>query len=169
MRSAIVFVLSLSAFVSVCFGQSNNVAVGQYHTCFVAAGQMRCWGGGWEGQLGSGSIANLGIAPNQMSLVGPIAFAPSLGKATSVSAGEWHTCAIMETGGVVCFGHGNNGALGIGSEASVGCGGTCLSTVNLNGIAFRDSFLVTVLSSGCFHNCALFAKGKIRWYFINIT
>ncbi len=164
MRSVIVIVVTLSAFVSVCFGQSNNVlAVGSSHTCFGSAGQMRCWGWGSLGQLGTGSITNLGDGPNEMSLIGPIPFAPSLGRVTSVNAGYSHSCALMETGKVVCFGHGSNGWLGIGSTSYVGCGGSCLSTVDLSGIAFGDTFLVTAVSSGESHNCALFTNGKVRW------
>jgi alpha-tubulin suppressor-like RCC1 family protein len=165
MRVAIVIVVSLSALVSVCFGQRNDVvAVGYQHTCFVAAGQMRCWGWGEYGQLGTGSTADLGAAPDQMSLIGPIAFASSLGKVTSVSTSYYHSCALMETGKVVCFGEGGYGQLGIGSGASAGRGGTFLSTVNLSGIVFKDTFLVTAISSGSQHNCALFTNGKVRWY-----
>ncbi len=163
MRSIFVIIFFLSAFKSVCFCQSNNVlAVANHHTCFGAVGQMRCWGRGDRGQLGTGSIANLGDAPNQMSLIGPISFAPSLGKVTSVGAGQVRSCALMETGKVVCFG--NGGYLGIGGPSSVGCGGACLSTVNLIGIAFKDTFLVTAISSGAEHNCTLFTNGKVRWY-----
>ncbi len=163
--SLIVNVVCLSAFVSVCFGQSNIVlAVGNEHACFVAAGQMRCWGEGSDGRLGTEATTNVGDVPNQMSLVGPISIAPSLGKASSVSAGYLHSCALMETGKVVCFGNGGNGRLGIGSSSSVGCGGSCLSLVDLSGIAFKDTFLVTAVSSGSNHNCALFSSGKVRWY-----
>ena len=119
---------------------------------------------GEYGRLGTGSTADLGDAPNEMSLIGPISFAPSLGKVTSVSAGQDHSCALMETGKVVCFGRGDSGPLGIGSFSFVGCGGSCLSTVDLNGIAFKDTFLVTAISSGQSHNCAIFTNGKVRWY-----
>jgi alpha-tubulin suppressor-like RCC1 family protein len=163
MKFLVAIVVTMSAFVSVCFGQGNNVvAVGSYHTCLGSGGQMRCWGMGLYGQLGTGSTANLGDAPNEMSLIGRIAFAPSLGKVTSVSAGEMHTCAFMDTGKVVCFGIG--ALLGIGSYSWVGCGGSCLSTVDLSGITFKDTFLVTAISSGGNHNCALFSNGKVRWY-----
>jgi hypothetical protein len=172
MRSfLLVIVVSFSAFVSVCFGQSNNVlAVGEGHTCFVAVGQMRCWGWGRYGQLGTGSTANLGDAL-QMSLLGPISFAPSLGKVTSVSAGRCHSCALMETGKVVCFGSSafvfnNYGQLGIGNNGRVGCGLACLSTVDLSGISFGDTYFATAVSSSGDHNCALFANGKVRWYLI---
>ncbi len=162
----VVIVVTWSAIVSVCFGQSNSVvAVGEFNTCFGAAGQMRCWGWGLDGQLGSGSTANLGDAPNDMGLIEAISFAPSLGKVTSVSAGVFHSCALMETGKVVCFGNGGTGRLGIGNSANVGCGGSCLSTVNLSGIAFGDTFLATSVSCGSAHNCALFANGKVRWYY----
>ena len=87
----------------------TTVAMGVYHTCLGAAGQGRCWGGfntgGYNyGQLGDGSTLGIGNAPNQMTTIGPIPFQPTLGQVVSVAASNSHSCALLSTGRVVCFG-----------------------------------------------------------------
>lgn len=157
------FLLILS--LSTCLGEEAVIAVGEAHTCFGAVGQVRCWGRGSEGQIGTGSSSDMGSSPNQVSSLGPISFAPSLGKITSLSTGYRHTCALFLQGRIVCFGLNNYGQLGIGNTSSVGCGPVCLSITNINGLGFQNpTFTVKAVSSGGWHNCALFSNGKVRWY-----
>jgi alpha-tubulin suppressor-like RCC1 family protein len=44
----------------------------------------------------------------------------SPGKATAIAAGDYHMCAILLGGSVVCWGMNNYGQLGINSVSSVG-------------------------------------------------
>jgi hypothetical protein len=160
MKSFIVLSLSLSAIICVCFGDSTVFAVGALHTCFNDSGQMKCWGYGVAGQLGTGSTSS-GISPNQITA---ISFASSLGKVTNVRAGTQHSCALFDSGKLVCFGINLDGSLGIGSQTYAGCGGSCLSTIQLTGIGFADpTVLVSAVSPGGYHSCALFTNGKVRW------
>jgi alpha-tubulin suppressor-like RCC1 family protein len=80
-----------------------EVTVGASHSCArLDSGIVKCWGGNWDGQLGSS-------AP---SASGPTAI-PGL-RAKSIAAGYDHTCAVGEDGVVRCWGDNAGGALGNG-------------------------------------------------------
>jgi alpha-tubulin suppressor-like RCC1 family protein len=79
------------------------VAAAERSTCVLFDdGDVRCWGYGDEGQLGSGTTNNA-YTP---------ATAPNVdlgGKAVALSGSGRHTCALLDTGGVRCWGAGYNG------------------------------------------------------------
>lgn len=80
------------------------------HTCAITSTRaIFCWGRGYEGQLGDG------IADNA-NLGGSITPEPVLGlglDATAIVAGARHTCAIMVSGQVKCWGENEAGQLGL--------------------------------------------------------
>ncbi len=92
-------------------GISNaiDIAVGQYHACAVETnGDVKCWGRGAKGQLGDSTNNNRSE---------PVALYTShLGSedvtAVKVVAGNEHTCALLETGKVMCWGDNLNGQVG---------------------------------------------------------
>jgi alpha-tubulin suppressor-like RCC1 family protein len=93
---------------------ARAVAGGGGHTCAVLDdGSVRCWGFGADGRLGYGSTSDLS-APG-----GPVAIGAGR-TAAAISAGDAHTCAILDTGAVRCWGFGGGGRLGYASSASVG-------------------------------------------------
>ncbi|MEH3053948.1 MAG: hypothetical protein PGN13_08070 [Patulibacter minatonensis] len=107
-------------------GPATAVSAGGGHTCaLMATGDVRCWGLGTSGQLGTGTnnASLLDAAGEQASTV-PIkpigttaanaAKTPNL-KAVAISAGDSHTCAIVEGGDVRCWGAGDQGQLGQGA------------------------------------------------------
>src|SRR5690606_10537983 len=70
-----------------------------------------------------------------------------------VAAGGSHTCARVGSGTVRCWGEASSGQLGYGNTTSIPIPLTV--DVDLEG-------LVTALSSGVDHNCALLDDGKVR-------
>ena len=42
------------------------------------------------------------------------------GVVTQLAAGDWHTCALLDTGAVRCWGSNENGELGYGAIGDVG-------------------------------------------------
>lgn len=152
--------------MTVSIGQMENavISVGASHTCISALGNMLCWGGNYSGQLGAGSRVDFGTSSDHMSTLRPVSFQPTLGKVTFVSAGAISSCAVFETGRIVCFGNNDHGQLGIGNNSWAGCGGSCLSIIQLAGIYFADpTVAATSVSSSEYHNCALFTNKRLRW------
>ncbi len=83
------------------------VAAGVAHTCAVnLAGGVRCWGSNSVGQLGDGGTQN-SLTPVQVEGLES--------GVLSISAGGSHTCALLESGGVRCWGWNADGRLGDGT------------------------------------------------------
>ncbi|CAE7326268.1 UVR8 [Symbiodinium pilosum] len=91
-----------------------QVAIGNDHTCtLLSSGAVKCWGRSQFGQLGIGTTLSTGNGPNDMGDNLPVV---NLGtdqgaplKSIYIGAGAYHTCAILETGGVKCWGYNPQG------------------------------------------------------------
>src|SRR5690606_9911267 len=92
-------------------GPARKISVGANYNCAVLEnGIVRCWGQNSIGQLGIGTAIHIGDDPGEM----PPPDVP-LPPAREVAAGNNHSCAILENGGVRCWGRGFGGALGYGT------------------------------------------------------
>jgi alpha-tubulin suppressor-like RCC1 family protein len=77
-----------------------GVATGTEHTCAVTmGGAVECWGHGFKGELGNGSIQG----PNSQI---PVAVVGLESGVVSVVAGDRYSCALTEAGAVKCWGDG---------------------------------------------------------------
>ena len=81
------------------------VSSGHQHTCAVVSGGAKCWGAGDNGQLGDGNTSERRSPVNVRGL-------GAGSGVTAISAGESHTCALLDSGGVKCWGFGGSGRLG---------------------------------------------------------
>jgi len=72
--------------------QSTMVAVYSSHACSVSGGSVYCWGS-----------APMTATPTKV---------PGLSGVTSVGVGRAYTCALVDTGDVMCWGENNQGELG---------------------------------------------------------
>ncbi|WP_170135415.1 hypothetical protein [Nannocystis exedens] len=85
---------------------------GTYHSCVVLEdGTMRCWGSGASGQLGYGDGTDRGDDPDEL----PTPSVPVGGTVLRASSSGMHTCAVLDTGKVRCWGLASGGALGNGA------------------------------------------------------
>ena len=92
-----------------------QTSAGASHNCAaLASGNVRCWGEGMFGKLGYGNTNNIGDNETP-SLDVPIG-AP----VAKIAAGTFHTCAILTTGDVRCWGSGASGRLGYGNTNHIG-------------------------------------------------
>ncbi|MCW1969636.1 MAG: RCC1 repeat-containing protein [Anaerolineae bacterium] len=90
--------------------QAIQLSAGLVHTCAVFAdGKVACWGGNSNGQLGNGTFA-------PSNILSPVAGLPSA--ANMVAAGAYHSCSIVNDGGVWCWGSNLFGELGDGTNST---------------------------------------------------
>lgn len=107
------------------------------HVCaLLDNNDLKCWGRNTAGQLGLGDASNRGDAINQM---GDNLEVVDLGTGlypVDMSMGENHTCAILNTGDLKCWGSGRSGQLGHENTTTLGDSliemGDSLNVVDLN-------------------------------------
>ena len=142
---------------------ATQVSAGRDHTCALLAddpttednpattgtvenneeGMVMCWGEGNNGKLGNGA-STASDTPVSVS---------NINTATQVSAGDFHTCALLADNTVQCWGLNDVGQLGDG-----GAGGRDSDTpVQVSNIA-----TATQISVGRDYSCAVLADGTVQ-------
>lgn len=126
---------------------ATAIASGLRHTCAIlSTGEVSCWGNGGSGRLGTGGTGSLN-APSA-----PIALPPGT-TATALALGESHTCALLNTGEVSCWGRGANGQLGTGNTAD--------RNTPSPPIALPGGTTATAIGAGEDHTCAVLSTGEV--------
>ena len=94
-----------------------QIAAGANHTCaLLDTGNVRCWGFGEFGALGYGNTNNIGDNETPAS-VGDVNVG---GTVIQITVGDFHTCALLSTGNVRCWGVNFSGQLGYGNTVNIG-------------------------------------------------
>ena len=137
-------------------GLAAVIAAGGDHTCAILqSGALRCWGRNDFGQLGRGNTASIGDNETVFS-AGNV----DLGAGVTVkdlALGDSHTCALLTTGAVRCWGRNSEGQLGYGNNANLG---DDEPINNLQDLSLTGT--VRKLVAGDFHTCALTSTGTLR-------
>jgi alpha-tubulin suppressor-like RCC1 family protein len=120
-----------------------SVAAGSGHSCaLLASGAVKCWGANGYGELGNGATGYWSSIP--VKVVG-IESAVALGLSWA------HSCAVLASGSVQCWGYNSHGQLGNGTTTDSNV------PVPVKGINSA-----TAVASGDFFNCALLANGTVQ-------
>ncbi len=124
-----------------------SVSVGDQHVCaLTTAGGVLCWGRGPAGQVGDNSNS-----PNDR--LTPVPVIGLSGSAVAVSAGQEFSCALLATGAVECWGRGDKGQMGNGSNQY-----SNLVPTQVTGLSSG----VVAISAGSIHACALMSTGAVK-------
>jgi alpha-tubulin suppressor-like RCC1 family protein len=147
--------------------QIIEISSGEKHTCvLMSTGMVKCWGDNNFGQLGKGDSTDWGTNPQQMGdALTPINFGPGV-KVKSISAGGFHTCAVLETDALKCWGWNEDGQLGLGDTNSRG--DSPATTPNqLPAINLGANRKVKGVSAGGYHTCALLDNDTVKCWGIS--
>jgi alpha-tubulin suppressor-like RCC1 family protein len=131
------------------------ITTGGQHTCALTeSGGVKCWGNNSQGQLGNVRQPTSTVPLNVAGLMnGVTMIAAGVGsvRELEVFVGA-HTCALITTGGVKCWGNNDDGQLGEGKTINRD---TPVDVVGLT----AD---VKGISSGAHHSCALSITGNVK-------
>ncbi len=128
-------------------GLTNGViaiAAGTFHSCALTnTGAVKCWGSNNSGQLGDGSSSDQLAPVNVSGLTSGV---------TAISASDDSTCALLNDGGVKCWGSNNSGQLGDGATSNKS------TPVYVSGLTSG----ISDIAVGGQHTCALTNTGAVK-------
>ena len=123
-----------------------HIEIGATHTCAVSGvGATWCWGEFTNGRLGTTGLSNA-VTPSATASLGSTA--------SEVAAGGAHTCALLTTGSVTCFGNNNMGQL---AQVLATASSSSPTLVNLASTA-------THVAAGGQFTCALLSTATVHCF-----
>jgi len=121
---------------------------GNIHTCGVlVSGSVKCWGYNYQGQLGLGYTS-----PKSAKWISSPTLVPGLTEVASLVLGDTHTCALLVSGSVKCWGWNHFGQLGLGDTSQ-----SVSSPTLVPGLTD-----VASLAAGRDHMCAVLVSGSVK-------
>lgn len=116
---------------------------GESHTCYInSSNGVECWGYNYYGQVGDNTNSSRAV---------PTAVTGLSSGVTAISAGRYHTCALLTAGDVKCWGQNSSGQLGDNTTINR------KTPVSVSGLTN-----VIAISAGRYHTCALINTGGMK-------
>lgn len=125
------------------------VDAGSIHTCVrTSTGGAKCWGGNSRGQLGDGTFTSRPTPADVTGLTSGV---------VEISTTYEHTCALLASGGVRCWGGNFYGTIGNGGSTDRP------SPTDVSGLTSGAQ----AIAAGQFHTCAATVTGSVKCWGIN--
>ena len=148
---------------------ATAITAGANHTCaLLDDATVKCWGQNTNGRLGLGDNAARGDAAGEMGNSLP---AVSLGTgrtATAITAGTNHTCALLDSAAVKCWGSNTGGQLGLGDTAARGDAAGEMGN-SLPAVSLGTGRTATAVSAGISFTCAVLDNATVKCWGNNAT
>ena len=88
---------------------AKTVSVNTVHACvLLSSGEVKCWGTNEGGQIGIGTVSELVKTP---------ATVKGISDAVDIATGFYHSCAVLSSGEVKCWGCNLDSALGVSDDS----------------------------------------------------
>ncbi len=128
--------------------KTQAIAAGDEHACAIlVGGGVKCWGNGFNGELGNGKTGTgMTHTSHPVDVVG---LAAGL---KAIVAGKDHTCVLTSQDGVKCWGVNSDGQLGNGTLTN--------STVPVDVLGLTSG--VAAISARYLNTCALTQLGAVK-------
>lgn len=128
---------------------ASALAAGYDHNCALTnAGGVKCWGDGYEGEFGDGTFTEDPVLGETLGLSSGV---------TSIASGGIHTCAVLDTGHVQCWGGNPFGQLGDGVNNSH----------PIPAIVETITGTFAFVDGGSSHTCGLTTGGGVKCWGMN--
>lgn len=121
---------------------TSLVAGGEHSCALTSGGQAYCWGYNGQGQVGRGNTS-FATTPAAVTHPSGVTFA-------SVSAGDFHTCALDTTGKAWCWGSNSEGQVG----------DSTITNRNVPTAVKQGALSFVAVSAEINHSCALTSGGQ---------
>jgi alpha-tubulin suppressor-like RCC1 family protein len=151
---------------------AKALTAGWAHTCAILdTDEIKCWGYNGDGVLGLGDNNHRGDEPSEMGDSLPAVDLGAGRTAKTVAAGPLHTCAILDTDEIKCWGNNGGAQLGVGDGFDrgdeTGEMGDYLPVVNLGTGRTAKSIALGGDPAGVGHTCALLDNNQVKCWGYN--
>jgi alpha-tubulin suppressor-like RCC1 family protein len=131
---------------------AKSIVAGGSHTCaLLDDNSSKCWGEGEKGQVGQEKTSDDRVPPTLSITIG------TNRTATAITAGDAHTCAILDNSAIKCWGLNDSGQLGQGNTINLGDNANEINPISkvidlgagrtVGGIAAGDDYTCAVLDN----------------------
>ena len=139
-----------------------QVAAGNRHTCTVLDdATVKCWGAGFDGQLGYGDNENRGLVPEEMGDGLPAVDLGTNRTAKQIATGLDYTCAVLDNDNIKCWGNAFSGRLGYGDFRKRGDDEGEMANA-LPAVDLGDNRTAIQVTLGYSHTCALLDDATVK-------
>jgi alpha-tubulin suppressor-like RCC1 family protein len=139
---------------------ARSVQAADNHTCaLTASNQVKCWGSG--SYLGYQDSITRGDGASEMGSSLPYVNLGTNRYVRQLSTGPEHSCAILDSGELKCWGSGTYGRLGYGDTTGRGMSSNTMGTY-LPAVDLGTNRVAVSVKAGSQHSCALLDNGSVK-------
>lgn len=154
-------------------GLANAVSIeaGTNHTCAVInTGIVSCWGDNIAGQLGGFWTLEATIPLSFRTTSETPISVSGISGAAGAAAGFVHSCAVLSTGSLFCWGDNSNGQLGFPTNVGfVPPGSGASTTATIVPVQAGSITTAVEVTAGLFHSCARLSNNRVLCWGLNTS